>query len=355
MSLFFNILVEKVILMICGPCSLLSERDEAIFSQTVGAVLRDTGKGFVVWLKDNQIAVESDILLQMILSRPVSSLNTQPQRSFSAGDFSPSTNASNVTTGRKVQSPPGYHMTSHQLLERHDVPLRQEHTFNQLHQTLPKQTPDPPSGREYVPPVRGFVMLKTRLFSGSISYRQSDIEIFLPGFEVPDELKSTLQETYLNTPEAMVKITWEGSDQLGFFVEPISKAKEKEEKSLQLKENETVMLITCVRHGRISMEEGDLEFIYPQWNTPEDIADHLKDKYWARPRVQLCVISDGKGNLRVQERLKIQYRFLGKFNKFNKKQEKHFSAKCKGYCEVQECKNVEKKLTHLTAPVARLG
>ena len=311
--------------MICGPCSLLSERDEAIFSQTVGAVLRDTVKGFVVWLKDNQIAVEPDVLLQMILSRPVSSLNRQPQRSFSADEFSPSTNASNVTTGRKVQSPPGYHMTSHQLLERHDVPLRQEHTFNQLHQTLSKQTPDPLSGREYVPPVRGFVMLKTRLFSGSISYRQSDIEIFLPGFEVPDELKSTLQEKYLNTPEAMVKITWEGSDQLGFFVEPNSKAKEKEEKSLQLKENETVMLKTCLRYGRISMVEGDLEFIYPQWYTPKFIADRLKDKYWARPLVQLCVISVEKGDLRVQEVTERKEKIIGVWNKVKKGMKNTFS------------------------------
>ena len=325
MSLFLNILVEKVILMICGPCSLLSERDEAIFSQTVGAVLRDTGKGFVVWLKDNQIAVESDVLLQMILSRPVSSLNTQPQRSFSAGDFSPSTNASNVTTGRKVQSPPGYHMTSHQLLERNDVPLRQEHTFNQLHQTLPKQTPDPPSDREYVPPVRGFVMLNTRLFSGSISYRQSDIEIFLPGFVVPDELKSTLQEKNLNTPEAMVKITWEGSDQLGFFVEPNSKAKDKEEKSLQLKENETVMLKTCVRYGRISMVEGDLEFIYPKWITPKFICDRLKDKYYTRPLVQLYVISDEKGDLRVQEVTKRMEKIIGVWDKVKKSMKNTFS------------------------------
>ena len=326
MSLFLNILVEKVILMICGPCSLLSERDEAIFSQTVGAVLRDTGKGFVVWLKDNQIAVEPDVLLQMILSRPVSSLNTQPQRSFSAGEFSPSTNASNVTTGRKVQSPPGYHMTSHQLLERHDVPLRQEHTFNQLHQTLPKQIPDPPSCREYVPPVRGFVMLKTRLLRGRISFRQSDIEIFLPGFEVPDELKCTLLEKYLNTPEAMVKITWEGSDQLGFFVEPNSKAKEKEEKSLQLKEIETVMLITSVRHGRISMEEGDLEFIFPQWIMPQNISDRLMAEYWATPRVQLCVISDENGDLRIQELVtKPKERAKGMLNKVKKGMKNTFS------------------------------
>ena len=88
MSPLPNISVEKVIVMICGPCSLSSERDEAIFTQTVGSVLRDTGKGFVVWVKDNQIAVEPKVLLEMILSRPTSSFeNTQPKTSYH-GDFS---------------------------------------------------------------------------------------------------------------------------------------------------------------------------------------------------------------------------------------------------------------------------
>lgn len=160
-----------------SPCSLSSERDEAIVAQTVGSVLRDTGKGFVVWVKDNQTAVELKVLLEMILSRPTASLNTQPQRSF-AGDFSTPTNAASVSAARKVQSPPGYHMISHPLLETHDVPLRQKQTFNQLYQTLPKQTPDPVSGREYLPPVGGFVMIKTRLFRGIISYKPSDMKFF---------------------------------------------------------------------------------------------------------------------------------------------------------------------------------
>ena len=167
--------------MICGPCSLPAERDEAIFAETIGSVLRDTGKGFAVWVKDNHIALEPEVLLQMILS-PTSSLSTQSQRRFSAGNFSSSTDTSNVSSDRKVQRPPGDHMTSHPLLETHEAPLRQEQTFNKLHQTLPKQTPDPPSAREYFTPVRGFVMLKTRLLRGRISYQQSDIEILYPGF-----------------------------------------------------------------------------------------------------------------------------------------------------------------------------
>ena len=317
MSPLSNISVEKVILMICGPCSLPSERDEAIFTETIGSLLRDTGKGFAVWVKGNQIAMEPEVLLQMILGRPTSSLNTQPQRSCLAGEFTPPTNVSNVLTGRKVETPSGDHMTSRPLLETHDDPLRQEQNSNRLHQTLPKQTPDPPSARKYVPPVGGFVMLKTRLFRGNISYDKSDTEIFLPGFQVPDWIKSDLREKYFNIPEAIVKTTYEKSGQLDCSVNTNSKAIKKE-KSLNLEGNETVMLKTCVRHGRISMEEGDLEFIYPQWKIPPNIFDDLKDKYWSIPLVQLCVISDEKGKLRVQEITTIMDRTVGKYNKLTK-------------------------------------
>ena len=330
--------------MICGPCSLSSGRDEAIFTQTVGSVLRDTGKGFVVWVKDNQISVEPDVLLQMILSRPTSSLNTQPQRSFEgycppptnaanvsaarkvqrspgdhiAGYFSVPYNPANVSAARKVQSPPGDHMTSHSPLETHDVPLRQEQTFNQLHQTFPKETPDTISGRKYLPPVRGFVMLKTRLFRGRFSYEPSDIEIFFPGFKVPDYIEKELREKHSNIPEAMVKITCERSGQFVWSVATEFRAIEK-------LENETVMLKTRVRYGQVSMEEGDLEFIYPQWKVPVDIIHNLNKKYWSTPLVQLCVISDEKGNLRVQELTKAKDRAIDVWSKVKKIVENHLS------------------------------
>ena len=308
--------------MISDPCSLPTERDEAIFTQTVGSVLYDTGKGFVVWVKDDRISVEPKDFLQMILSDPTPSLNTEPQRSF-GGDCPPPTNAANVLAARKVQrktSPPGDHMTSHPLLEAHDVPLSQEQTLHQLHQTLPKQTPDPVTAREYLPPVhvRGFVMLKTRLFRGVISDKQSDIEIFLPGFKVPDYIERELREKHSNTPEAIVKITWERSGQLAWSVLTDSKAIEK-------LENETVMLKTCVRYGRISMEEGDLEFVYPQWIIPDFITSHLKDKYWSIPHVQLCFISDEKGDLRVQELITRSLRAIGRWNKLTKSVKNSFA------------------------------
>lgn len=103
-----------------------------------------------------------------------------------------------------------------------------------------------------------------------------------------------------------------------------SKAIEKEE-SLHLKENETVVLKTCVRYGRISMEEGDLEFIYPQWIIPEFISRHLEHKYWSIPLVQLCVISKENSDLRLQELITRKERAIGRWNRVKKSMKNPFS------------------------------
>ena len=55
--------------MICGPCALHSSSDDVILIETIGSILKSTGKGFVVWMKDNQIAVEPDVLLQMVIDQ----------------------------------------------------------------------------------------------------------------------------------------------------------------------------------------------------------------------------------------------------------------------------------------------
>ena len=66
------------------------------------------------------------------------------------------------------------------------------------------------------------------------------------------------------------------------------------------------------------MEEGDLEFVYPQWKMPQDISGRLKDEHSLTPRVQVCVISDEKGNLRVQELTKLKDRAPGKLIKLTR-------------------------------------
>ena len=119
-------------------------------------------------------------------------------------------------------------------------------------------------------------------------------------FKVPDYIERRLYQKYFNTPEAVVKIILDTeSGGLRWSVVPTSKATG-DEKSLHLAENRTVMLKTRLRYGQISMEESDLEFIYPQWEIPRIITERLKREFWKTPDGELSVFSDGNGNLRCE-------------------------------------------------------
>jgi len=108
-----EISVEKVIVVICGPCALPSPSDEVIVAETVGSILKSTGKGFVVWMKDKQIAVEPDVLLQMIIGQKSSIVNAQPQMSGpGARPTKAAYAAASVPTGRQcVQKTSGCQVT----------------------------------------------------------------------------------------------------------------------------------------------------------------------------------------------------------------------------------------------------
>jgi len=67
---------------------------------------------------------------------------------------------------------------------------------------------------------------------------------------------------------------------------------------LQLDVNEVLMLKTRVRHGNISFEPGDVEFIYSGWMIPQYLDESLKREQFATHDGELFVISDKKGNLR---------------------------------------------------------
>ena len=296
-----EISVEKVIVVICGPCALPSPSDEVIVAETVGSILKSTGKGFVVWMKDKQIAVESDVLLQMIIGQKSSIVNAQPQMSCpGARPTKAAYAAASVPTGRQcVQKASGCQVTRPPPQEMLNDLLSHGQNFCKSQQTMLNQPTGTSSSTEDVP-TKEFVMLKTRLFSGRISYQRAHVEILHPVFKVPDYIERRLYQKHFNTPEAVVKIILDTeSGGLRWSVFPTSKTTG-DEKSLYLAENRTVMLKTRLRYGQISMEESDLEFIYPQWEIPRIIIERLKREFWKTPDGELSVFSDGNGNLRCE-------------------------------------------------------
>lgn len=64
--------------------------------------------------------------------------------------------------------------------------------------------------------------------------------------------------------------------------------------------NEALVLKTRIRYGKISCAPEDLEFLYPDWETPQYIVASLEREYSATSNGELCIISDEKGNLRCK-------------------------------------------------------
>ena len=67
----------------------------------------------------------------------------------------------------------------------------------------------------------------------------------------------------------------------------------------QMDENETLMLKTRIRYGKVSFEFGDLEYLYPGWMLPLYLVKSLDREYSGTPDGDLCVISDELGNVRL--------------------------------------------------------
>ena len=301
--------VEKVIVMICGPCALPSPIDEATCTQTFGSILKTTGKGFFVWVRDNRIAVEPDVLLQMILGQTSSVINTQPQCSRSSGFSKPSNTgqaASNFPAYiQSVEKQQGGHITSSPSQKTVYDPLCYDQNVFQSQQAVPIQSAVLSSSSGGLLHKGEFFILKARLFNGKISYRH--IEILHPGFKISEFIEGRLYQEYCSTPDAVVKIISDEKGKLRWSVYPRSKSKSshqenlpsatEDEKSIHLANNETVVLITRVRYGQVSMEKDDVLLYYKDWKIPEYLINSLNRKYCSVADGKLYVFADDTGKL----------------------------------------------------------
>ena len=220
MSPLLAISVEKVIVMMCGPCAVPSPSDEVIVAEAAGSILKSTGKGFVVWMKDKQIAIEPDNLLQMSTGQTLSIVNTQPQMSYPGLRTKVAHAAAGSPTDRQcVQKSLGGYMWSRPQEETLGDPMRHGQNVHKSQQPMPRQPTGTSSSTKSVPRKRGFLMLKTGLFKGRISFDQGHVEIFYPGFTVPDYIAHTLYRDYFSTPHLVVQIKSDKSGKLWWTVD----------------------------------------------------------------------------------------------------------------------------------------
>jgi len=206
--LYFS--VDKLIFTICDPPS----REEDTFAHTVEGILKENGKGLIVWLEDGKLNVEPDVLMQLMFQ--TSTMEDTKGRERYQGEFPTPANVALETS----QSKPREQFAGLPRQERY-------------HETPPGGLPE----RQLVKP---------------------------PQHQLP------------------------AAPNYG---------------GLQLDVNETLMLKTRIRYGKISFEPENVEFTYPGWTIPQYLEESLKREQFATNDGELFVISDEKGNLRSTVRI----------------------------------------------------
>lgn len=259
---------EKVIILVCDDLPL-PDQDKIYVSQAIDNMVKERNKVFTTWLKKGKLEVDPDVFAKILICGS----STQADASSCA---------SNTVLSQTSQDQSGRYSWGRELQQQ----------FQQPHAdtgTAPKQY------NELGPTCGERVLLKSKLHNGKISYSEYDLEVHCPGFRVPSYIDEILLQKYGKiSARVPVKIVAEPNiDALRWIVTPESTSVAK-----GMAVNETLVLQTRVRHGLLSLEKGDLEFIYPDWKAPEYLTESLYRDYWATPDAKLYVISDEKGELR---------------------------------------------------------
>ena len=280
---------ERVIMLVSDRPAL-PPSDKEIVHRIIEGVLRE--KGFIAWLESGILTMDPDVLAQL-LSQSSITAQIKQQRSLPE-DFQGPTNVSSVSCTESRQC------YADQSRGIHTVQLSAWKTRHELEKQIMQQPQRVPTIQHSHPPATTTklkstgapALVKSKLRYGKISRQPGDVKIWRPGFDVPEHIAQNLMENYRNISEAGVKI--------------VSDSKDKSVRwsvwgeGADIATNEVVMLQSRVRHGDVSLEKGDLFFLYPGWKIPQYIIESIKRDHRKTRRGELYIISDERGNLRYK-------------------------------------------------------
>ena len=242
------------------------------------------------------LTMDPDFLAQL-LSQSSTTAQKKQQRSLPEG-FQGPTNVSSVSCAESRQC------YADQSRGNHTVQL----SARKMKDELEKQSMQQPQGVPFIqqshPPVTTTkwkstgppVLVKSKLRFGKISRQPEDVDMRCPGFDVPEHIAQNLMENYCNISEAAVKIVSDPknkSERWSVYQKPKGEG-------IEIAGNEVVMLQARVRYGDVSLETGDLVFLYPGWEIPQYIMESIKRDHGQQRCGELYIISDERGNLRYK-------------------------------------------------------
>ena len=284
--------------MICDNFSLQPE-DGKITREAIEEKVIRREKGLIVWLKNGKLSLDPGDLVQYVMfTSPTSQRNMQTnslRASQENNRDAPGSGADTYSTCSDQSQSNPFQSNPPEWKQGHwnNAPNMQQHTPQAAMATQP-----------YHPPavnIRGEpVLLRSLLRYGTISDRLEDLQLWDPTFTVPDQLHQILLQKYHDTPETGVTIVRGIDGTLLFSIDPqLIEVSRSRYDGMQIADNETLMLKTRVRYGKVSFQESDVQFRYGTWKIPQNIVDSLKEKYSATKSGDLYIISDGRDGLRM--------------------------------------------------------
>ena len=271
--LLFSIAI-KVIFCVCGSLSLNKE-DEEIIHQTIHRTFEEEGKGFIAWLKNGRLTVDTDVLVQLLSPALTMSFVMPPSSPPQGGDqrltFVP---LDSFDQRLQVEQPPerklGYGWENENL-----KPV-----------SLSAATPTYNAKQNRV---IGKLVLKSKLRYGLISFDSADVQFLGQEFwKIPGDLDKSLLKTFKHIYDRQVKImSIPSHNQQLVYVG---------DQGIEMADNDLLLLKTRVINGLVSFHENDIEARYPtDWQVPVYILEDLEKKGY---NGKLFIISDEKGNLK---------------------------------------------------------
>jgi len=284
---------ERVIILVCDSTAL-PPSDEEFVHRTIERVLGE--KGFIARLKNGMLTMDPDVLAQL-LDQTSTTAQTKQQRIRPEG-FQGPTNVSSVscTESRQCDADQSRRNQTVQLSARKTRHELEKHSMQQPQGVPSIQQSHPPATTTKRSSTGAPVLVKSKLRYGKISRQPGDVEIWRLGFDVPEHIAQNLMENYCNISEAPVKIVSDPKDKSVRW----SVYQKPKGEGIEIADNEVVMLQARVRYGDVSLEKGDLFFLYPGWEIPQYITESIKRDHGQARCGELYIISDERGNLRYK-------------------------------------------------------
>lgn len=139
-----------------------------------------------------------------------------------------------------------------------------------------------------------FFMVLTRLRNGRISNLPEEVEYWMPDFVIPDNVKCDLLNRFHQKNDVELAVLQDNERKIIRLVDE----KIDRQQFIRLELNESIVLETRLKNGRISFEKNDV-VRYQNLQVPEHIRLKLQKDFATTRNAKLFVISDSEGNLRT--------------------------------------------------------